>query len=171
MEYFDLIKKRYSVRDFKNSPVEDEKISAILKAAQLAPTAKNTQCQKIYVLKSKSALEKIRSVTPCAFNAPLVFITCANLDKQCFLHFNPEHSLKETDVAIVQTQMMLAAEDLGLGTCWVCYFDADKLKKTFGLPENVEPLNMLVAGYPSENAKPSERHGMRAPYTEYTEFL
>ena len=170
MEFNKVLEARFSVRDFSSKEVEESKINEILKSAQIAPTGKNKQCQTIYNLKSKQAIEKIRAITNNAFNAPLVFITCANLDRECVLT-SINKSLKDTDVAIVQTYMMLTATNLGLGSCWVCRFDPNKVKKEFNLPSNVEPLNLLVVGYPSENAEPSPRHFERIDFSEYTTIL
>ena len=170
MEFIDVLNSRYSVRDYLDKEVEQEKIDKILKSAQIAPTGKNTQCQQIYVLKSKEAIDKIRSLTKCAFNAPLVFLNCANLDRQCILSKTGK-SLKETDVAIVQTYMMLTAQDLGLSTCWVCLFVPDEVKKAFNLPENVEPLNLLLVGYEGENSQINERHFDKLDISETVSYL
>lgn len=76
-----LVAKRCSVRSFSDCPIEPEKMVKILKAGQLAPTAVNFQPQKIYILKSKAAIDKIRSLTRFAYNAPVVLLFCANTSK------------------------------------------------------------------------------------------
>lgn len=170
MEFSKVLENRYSVRDFKDLPVEDEKIEAILDAGRNAPTAKNTQCQKIYVLKSKEAIDKVREISRCAFNAPLVILTCGDEDRQCFLSIMGK-SLMETDVAIVNTHMMLKATELGLGTCWVCYFDPKRISQEFNLPDNIKPLNLLLVGYTADGYQPNERHFDKRPYDEVVKFL
>lgn len=55
--------------------------------------------------------------------------------------------------------MMLQATELGLGSVWVCYFKPDVIKKKFHLPENLEPINILVIGYSDETGADPERHG------------
>ena len=82
MNFETLIRERYSVRDYKDTPIEDEKLAKILEAGRIAPTAGNRQPQRIYVLKSPEALAKIREHTPCAFNAPVVLIVAYNKDEQ-----------------------------------------------------------------------------------------
>ena len=74
MEFAEVIKERYSVRDFAPTPIEEEKLSAILEAGRVAPTAANKQPWKVYVICSAEGLEKIRSITRCAFNAPAVLL-------------------------------------------------------------------------------------------------
>ncbi len=156
MEFDKVIETRFSVRDFSSDKVEQEKIDKILKAGLLAPTAKNTQCQKIYVIKSEEALKKLREINT-TFNAPLVFLVCGDLERQCPRAYR-EGYLIETDLAIVQTHMMLEATNLGLGSCWICYFNEDAVAKAFDLPSNVVPYNLLAVGYPSEKCVPSPRH-------------
>ena len=170
MEFSKVLENRYSVRDFKDLQVEDEKIEAIIEAGRVAPTAKNTQCQKIFVLKSKESIEKVRNITRCAFNAPLVILTCGDEERQCYLSISGK-SLMETDVAIVNTHMMLKATELGLGTCWVCYFDPKKISEEFNLPDNIRPLNLLLVGYTADDYKPNERHFDIRPYDEVVKFI
>ena len=74
MELQKVLKERYSVRIYDSRPIEDEKLTRILEAGNAAPTAKNQQPQRIYVLKSEEAIQKIRAITRCAFNAPVVLI-------------------------------------------------------------------------------------------------
>ena len=170
MEFNKVLENRFSVRDYKDIPVEDEKIEEIIKAGMEAPTARNTQCEKIYVLKSKDAIEKIRKITPCAFNAPLVILTCGDENEKCLTSFD-SRSLMETDVAIINTHMMLKATDLGLGTCWVCYFDPALVIKEFNLPENEKPLNLLVVGYAKDGVLPHERHFSVKPKDTVVKYL
>jgi len=70
MDILELLKNRYSVRDFAPEQVPEELLSKILEAGRIAPTAKNQQPQRVYVLQSEEALEKIRAVTPSAYTAP-----------------------------------------------------------------------------------------------------
>lgn len=156
MDFEMTLEKRYSVRRFSSKEVEQEKIDKILNAAKIAPTAKNTQCQKIYVIKSKEAMEKLTNIKDM-FNAPLVFLVCGDVERECRRAYR-EGSLMETDLAIVQTYMMLEATNLGLGSCWVCYFDEDETKKAFNIPDNEIPYNLLLVGYPTETCRPSRLH-------------
>lgn len=82
MDFFTLAKNRYSVRKFSERSVEPEKLEKVLEAARVAPTAHNYQPFRIYVLKSKDAIAKIRELTPCAFNAPIVLMVTICRDEQ-----------------------------------------------------------------------------------------
>ena len=165
MELFELAKARYSVRKFADKPVEEEKLQKVLAAGALAPTAKNQQPQKIYVLESAEAIEKIRGITRCAFDAPVVLLVCGDKEKAWTNPFNDRNSA-EMDCSIVTTQMMLQAQELGLGTCWVCWFDTALTKQTFGIPENEEVFALLPLGYPAESSHPSAMHDSRKPLDE-----
>lgn len=154
MDFLEFSRKRYSVRSYSDRPVEQDKIDKILQAAMIAPTAVNYQPQKIYVLKSKEALQKIRHITKSTYNAPLVFLVCADTERSWHSPFVAGYDSGEMDGSIVCTHMMLEAEDLGLGSCWVLLFDPQKVKEAFHLPENIKPLCLLPVGYPSEMAQP-----------------
>lgn len=117
MELLELLKARYSVRRFADKPVEEEKLQLVLEAGACAPTAKNQQPQHIYVLESAAALEKIRAITPCAFDAPVVLLICGNRQEGWTNPFN-DRNATEMDCSIVTAQMMLEAQSLGLGTTW-----------------------------------------------------
>ncbi len=157
MDFLKLATERFSARDFSSLPIEDEKIEIIKEAARIAPTAKNNQPQKVYILKSEDALKKIRENTRSAFNAPVVFAVCIDEEKQWQQPFTKEF-MGDVDAAIVATHMMLAAESVGLGSCFVCYFDPEKFKADFCLPENIKPVALLPVGYKSEECLPSFRH-------------
>ena len=165
MELLELAKARYSVRKFAEKPVEEEKLQKVLAAGACAPTAKNQQPQKIYVLESEDAIEKIRGITRCAFNAPVVLMVCGCKDQAWVNPFN-DRSSAEMDCSIVTTQMMLQAQELGLGTCWVCWFDTKQTKEAFNIPENEEVFALLPLGYPAESSYPSSMHDSRKALEE-----
>lgn len=165
MSLFELARQRYSVRKYAQRPVEEEKLQQVLAAGACAPTAKNQQPQKIYVLESQEAIAKIRGLARCAFDALVVLLICGQTGQAWVNPFNQRCSA-EMDCSIVTTQMMLQAQELGLGTCWVCWFDTELIKKEFQLPEGVEPYALLPLGYPAEDSRPSGNHDSRKPLSE-----
>lgn len=165
-DFLQMVRERYSVRDFQQRPIEDADMSAILEAGRLAPTAVNYQPQRIYVIKSREGLEKIRSLTPCAFNAPVVLLVCADVDASFHSDFDKGYNSGEMDAAIVGTHMMLAAADRGVGSTWVLWFTPGEIKEAFGLPDHIRPMFLLPMGYPGEGAAPSDMHGSRKPLSE-----
>lgn len=166
MSFLELAKRRYSVRSYSAQPVEEEKIQQILEAARIAPTAKNLQPQKIYILKSPESIEKIRAITASAYNAPLVFLICADVNLSWRSPFDAEYESGEMDGSIAAAHMMLEAADLGLGSVWVKMFDAKKVSRAFGLPENIQPVCLLPVGYAADGSRPSERHEASRPLEE-----
>lgn len=167
MDFLQLAADRYSVRSFSDRPIEPEKMEKILKAGQLAPTAVNFQPQKIYVLKSKAALDTIRSLTRFTYDAPVVLMCCADLSKAWKSPVEPGYNTGEMDVSIVCTQMMLEAWELGIGSVWVRGFDAGQVAKAFRLPSQIKPICLLPIGYPSQDAAPNAAwHNSRRPLSE-----
>lgn len=154
MGFLEFSRRRYSVRAYSQQPVEDEKINKILQAAMIAPTAVNYQPQKIYVLKSPEALQKIRKITRSTYDAPLVFLICSDTERSWHSPFVTGYDSGEMDASIVCTHMMLETEDLGLGSVWVLLFDPAEVRKAFHLPEHIVPRCLLPVGYPGQNATP-----------------
>ncbi len=165
MNFAELLEKRYSVRDYEDKPIEQEKLDKILAAGRLAPTAANRQPQKIYVLQSPEAMAKARQVTArMMYNAPMALLVCYD-DKESWKStvnsFGEDYEGGEVDAAIVTTAMMMQATDLGVGSLWVRGFAAPKASEVFELPENIHPVCFLVLGYPSEKSAQLKRTARR----------
>ena len=158
MTFQELARARYSVRNFLDSPIEEEKMSLILEAGRVAPTACNFQPQRIYVAKSAESRAKLAQVCRCTFGAPVILVVCYDRERDWKNKLMPGYESGETDAAIVCTHMMLQAFELGIGSCWVGYFNADAVKEALGLPENVTVSALLPMGYPAENAQPLPLH-------------
>lgn len=150
MSFIDIAKKRYSVRSYMDKKVEAEKLEKILEAAHVAPTAANLQPVHLIAVQSEEGLEKIGKAANI-YGAPLAIIVCADHNKAWVRPFDKKQT-GDIDASILTDHMMLQATELGLGTVWVCYFKPDVIKKEFELPENLEPVNILVIGYPNEES-------------------
>lgn len=156
MNFSELAKKRYSVRTYQPKPVEKEKIDTILQAGRVAPTAANMQPNKFLVLNDEQSLSKLTKGTN-PHGAPLAIIVCAD-KKTAWVRPFDNASMAEIDATIATDHMMMQAEDLGLGSCWLTYFDPAIIKKEFNIPENIVPVNILVIGYDSGEPASPERH-------------
>lgn len=158
MDFMDLAQARFSVREYSDRPVEKEKLERILEAGRMAPTAKNQQPQKIYVLQSEDALKKLSTLTHCAYGAKTVLLFTYNQEQDWK---NPledgVHSGVE-DVSIVATYIMLQAIELGVYTTWCNYFSNSELEKAFQLPENEKSVLIMPVGYKADNAEPAPAH-------------
>ncbi len=165
MEFMEVVKERYSCRSYGGRPVEPEALAEILEAGRLAPTAKNLQEQRIYVVESPEGLAKIDTLTRCRYNAGTVLIVA--FDKNSvFTYPGGKWDSGIEDVSIVTTHMMLAAKNAGVDSTWLNLIDPDEVKAVFGIPENEEVLCLLNLGYPDENAEPSQNHFTRKDLSE-----
>jgi nitroreductase len=170
MEFKEVIKNRYSCKKFSNRQVESEKLNRILEAGQVAPTAKNLQEQHVYVLKTADYLSKIDTVTPCRYDAPTVLVVAYDKNN-VFTYPGDKRNSGIEDATIIATHMILAAADEGVDSCWVNFFDPDKLASELNLPENEEILMILDLGYAAEGTGPLANHTKRKPLTETVTYL
>ncbi len=171
MEFLQLAKSRYSVRSFLNKQIESETLNKILQAANIAPTAANKQPQKLYVLQSEQALKKINSVCKCIFGAPTVILITANKNEMWKNPFSQDYNTGDIDCSIVCTHLMLQAWELGIGSCWVGYFDLSEVAKALDIPTNEKVVAILPMGYPSEKSKPAPMHTSRKELDQIIKFL
>lgn len=169
MDFLKLASERYSVRKFTNKPVENEKIELILKAADIAPTGCNYQPQRILVINNDVTLAKLKECTRCHFEAPCAMLICYNKE-ECWTRPYDDKQSGMVDASIVTTHMMLQAWDLGIGSTWVMHFNPFKMREMFEIPENIEPVALLVMGYPAPDAVPNERHTVYRPQEETVFF-
>ena len=166
MDFLTLMKTRYSVRKFdETKPVSDELIQQILEAGRIAPTAKNCQPQRVYVIKSPEALATLRSTTRMCYNAPLAFLVGYDKTVSCkaSMFGDDDFDIGMTDADIVATSMMMEATDLGLGTLWARGFAAQDFNRAFALPDTFVPMVLLDVGYAAPDCVPSPNHEKRFP--------
>lgn len=167
MNFEELIRKRTSVRKFSNKKIEQEKLDKILEAGRLAPTAKNNQPIKIYVVQSEEGLLKIDKSSRCRYNANTVLIICGNRE-EAFHREN--YSSYEMDSCIVTTHMMLEATNIGIDNIWIKAFDENIIKEEFNLPDNLIPVCLLPLGYKSEDCPINPLHDKRKSIEELVEY-
>ncbi len=170
MEFSRVIRERYSCKEYSARPVEKEKLEAVLEAGRLAPTAKNLQEQRVYVLQSDELLAKVDQLTPCRYGAPVVLAVAFDT-QNVFTYPGGRRDSGVEDASIVATHMLLAAADQGLDSCWLNFFDPDVARETLGLPENEEVLMLLDLGYAAQGAGPLPNHGARKDLSETVRYL
>ncbi|MHC1721020.1 MAG: nitroreductase family protein [Clostridiaceae bacterium] len=170
MDFLELTRVRYSVRGYSERKVEKEKIDKILEAGNNAPTACNFQPQRIFVIQSDEAREKVKKITPYHFDAPCYLMVCYNEEESWFGPDNRYgHREGYIDPAIVVAYMMLEAAELGLGSVWVGAFHSDIASKEFDLPKNIVPVALMPIGYPSGEIKPVMK--TRKDISEIAEYI
>lgn len=157
MEFSDLIRKRYSVRAYESRPVEEEKLQQVLEAARLAPTAANRQPFQILVLTTAGREAELQRIYHRAWfvDAPLILCMCA-IPAEGWTRVDGK-GYTDVDAAIAMDHLILAATDLGLGTCWIAAFDPDAAREVLGLPDGVEPVAFTPLGYPADEPRAKER--------------
>ena len=171
MGFLDLAKERYSVRSFSDRPVEQEKLDLILEAAHVAPTGKNSQPWRIYVLKSEEALEKINGLCKCIFGAPIVLLFTYDREEEWHSPFEEDIHAGVEDVSIVATHAMLEAWELGVGSIWVNLFHNTEVERAFAIPERECSVLLMPLGYAADDAKPSHHHATYRPLDELVTYL
>ena len=170
MEFFEVVKNRYACKKFDGRPVAKEQLDAILEAGRLAPTAKNLQEQRIYVVQSEEGLAKIDKVTPCRYGAATVVVVAFDTTN-VFTYPGDKRDSGVEDATIVATHMMLAAKAEGVDSCWINFFDPEVSAKELGLPENEEVLMILDLGYPVEGTTPLAMHTQRKELSETVTYM
>lgn len=157
MEYFELIRRRYSVRAYRPEPVEDEKLQAVLESARLAPTAANRQPFQLIVIHTRGREAELRRIYHREWFTQAPIVLCAAGVRRDGWIRTDSRSYLDVDIAIVMDHLILAATDLGLGTCWIAAFKAAAARELLGLPDHVEPLIFTPLGYPADQPGPKER--------------
>ena len=170
MEFSEVVRDRYSCKKFSDQPVPEDKLQAILEAGRLAPTAKNLQEQRVYVLQSADALAKADQVTPCRYGAPVCLMVAFDASN-VFTYPGGKRDSGVEDATIVATHMILAAANEGVDSCWINFFDPDKAAEVFDLPQNEEVLMFLDLGYAAEGAGPLPNHASRKDLPETVTYL
>lgn len=162
MDFNKLAESRYSVRDYKPQAVAEADLQYIMEAARLAPSACNRQPWHFYICQSDDALAKVRQCYPRDwFNtAPLVIICCIDHSTE-WVRPNDNHAHGIVDISIAAEHICLAATEKGLGTCWVCNFDAQACHKLFNLPDQEEAAVLIPLGYPAGPVAEKKRKAMQ----------
>ena len=170
MEFKEVIKNRYSCKQYSDKQISKEQLTAILEAGRLAPTANNLQEQHIYVAQTPQALAKIDGVTPCRYGASTVLVVAFDRNN-VFTYPGEQRDSGVEDASIVATHLMLAAAAVGIDSCWINFFDPAVLARDLGLPEQEEILMLLDLGYAAPGFKPLPNHTSRKPLSDTVSYL
>ena len=161
MDIFQAINSRRSIRKYQDVPIEWEKVGQVLDAARLAPSWKNMQCWRFLVLNSPEKKE----VLLCAFSddnpgkkalaqAPVIILACAD-PAQSGVENGIEYYIADTAIAF--EHICLAAHGLGLGTCWMGWYDEPAMKELLGIPAGIRVVGVTPLGYPDQEPKQRPR--------------
>lgn len=162
MTFLDLSKKRYSVRRYAaNRPVAEDVLNQILQAGVVAPTAHNNQPFRLYVTRDiETSTATLAECSKFRFQAPVNILITVK-EEEAWRRAEDNFNAAEVDSAIVITQMMYAAEERGLGSCWVCAFSPLAAMSAFGVKQGERPISILTIGYPADDSRPGPYHTSR----------
>ena len=163
MELDAVIKNRRSVRQFLDKEVKQSDILACLEAARLAPSACNSQPTHFVILNEKNIKDAFADTVftgrflPCKFfkNAPVLVAVCVKKNANLTIKAGQKIAGRPfyiTDQAIATEHFVLKATELGLGTCWVGWFNDKKAVEFLKLPKGMEIHNLIALGYPKNQA-------------------
>ena len=157
MHFFELIKTRQSVRSYKPDDISDTELQQVLEAARLAPTASNRQPFKLIVIHSSGREAELSRIynRDWFVQAPLVICICG-IPNQAWVRKDGKNYC-EVDIAIAMDHLILAASELGLGTCWIADFDLTATREVLDVPDNVVPMVVTPLGYPNDQPRQKKR--------------
>ena len=168
MEFDKIIEVRQSTRKFGAKVPGDEVIKKILDAGRRAPSAKNMQPAKFYVLESEAALAAVDKASPCRYGAPAVIMVCVDKDE---VFKSATHSTAEIDGSIAATHIMLAATNEGVDNIWVELFDRDIIKGELGIADNILPICLIPIGYRADDCPVSRNFHNRKALDEVVTYI
>lgn len=160
MEFLELARRRYSCRNFKPDQIEKQILVKVMEAARIAPSAVNYQPWQFIVINDPDQKAKIIESYPREWikSAPVLIVAAGNRQLSWKRADGKDHL--DIDIAIAVDHLILQATALGLGTCWVCNFNRDKLQQALNLPSHMEPVVIIPVGYPM-NEPDTERHATK----------
>jgi len=164
MEVKEAIRKRRSVRKYKDKLVTDEIIDELIEAARLAPSGNNVQPWRFYVVRNKELFLKNRVFRQdFVYRAPMILVCCSDPDgfTKVLKDFDEKNNVIRAwrDLSIACENLVLRATELGLGTCYVGWIKRDKIKKILNIPERYVLAYVIAIGYPDEEPKQVEKKG------------
>lgn len=158
MNTLEAIAKRRSIRKFTGKPLTGQQLDALLKAAMLAPTARNCQEWDFVVVRDRAVMDKLMKAHPYAqmlATADCAVVVCGNTQREHAPGYWPG------DCGAAAQNILLAATDMGLGSVWLGVYPTqermDAIAQILGLPEYVHPFNIIALGHPDEEKAEVER--------------
>jgi nitroreductase len=157
MDVFEAINKRRSIRKYKNTTIEEDKLDKILEAARISPSAANRQEWKFIVVKNQDIRNKlVEAANGQKFvgEAPVTIVACSTESERIMPCGQHAYTV---DLSIAVSFMILEATELGLGTCWLGAYDEEAVKKILDIPKEIRVPAMFTLGYAEENPGPRPR--------------
>ncbi len=147
MDFYEVIRNRRSIRNYKPDPVPEESLARIAEAVALAPSACNRQPYKFLVIRNQAELDAIRTACPQRLLANAPVIVAALGDASSAWKRPGGESILDVDVGIAMEHLVLAAEAENLATCWVCAYDQAKVDAAVGVEAPWTVVALSPLGY------------------------
>ena len=162
MDFLELVKKRYSCRNYQPTSIEKEKLDYIIACVRFAPSAVNKQPWAFRIISNKEEKEKLRQCYDREWFATApTYIMASILHDEEWVRADGKHH-GNIDIAIAVEHLCLAAAEQGLGTCWVCNFDVERCTQLFNIPSNEEVAVLIPIGYAAaDEAKEKKRKDLK----------
>jgi len=162
----EIIRKRRSIRAYEKEPVSSETLRLIIEGARFAPSARNAQPWRFVAVTDKQKVDMIFAKAlggivsnSWAETAPAFIVACA--EKSLLVHILaagvkriPYYYL---DIGAAIEHILLKAAELGLGTCWIGWFNEKAIRNILRIPRSIEIVSLIAIGYPSEDVEQSSR--------------
>lgn len=160
MSFLELVKSRYSCRGYQAKCVEQEKLDYVMECVRMAPSAVNRQPWRFRIVSDEAGKGKLQQCYHREwFNTAPAYIMASILHEEEWVRADGKHH-GDIDIAIAVEHLCLAATEQGLGTCWVCNFDAALCHELFGLDANEEVAVLIPIGYPADDFREKTRKPM-----------
>jgi len=162
MEVAEAIELRRSVRSYLDREVPDGMITAILHAGHMAPSAGNLQGREFIIIQDKAMRERLSNAAlrqRFIAEAPVCIVVCTNFNRTSARYGKRAELYTVQDSSASIMNMMLMAQDLGLGTCWVGAFNEKEVTEILDIPSGVRPVALLSIGYPDDSHMAPPRLG------------
>jgi nitroreductase len=171
MSILDVMRKRRSVRRYKEDPIPEDVFLRVMEAARLAPSGKNLQPWRFIVVKDQGLKEKLAVASlnqKFIARAPVVIVFCGYPDN-CYQHQGRYMKSWPIDVTCAIDHLMLQAQEEGLGTCWIGAFVEAEVKPILNIPDDVRVVALTPLGYPEEEPRDRGRKPLEEiiSYDEY----
>jgi nitroreductase len=151
LKFEEVLEKRRSIRKYKDTPVPKEKILKILEAARIAPSASHRQPWHFIVVENKETIKKLAKQEWA--EAPVMIVGLADLAA------SPNWCSNDLGIAI--EHIVLAATNLGLGTCWMGQTGREEMiMSLLGIPDNFKVIAVIPIGVPDETPALKERKSL-----------
>ncbi len=156
--FAEIVARRYSCRAYSSQRVETELVMRIMECARLAPSAVNKQPWRFLIIDTPELLEVLYRSYPRDFikSAPLCIVAVGD-HSQAWHRAQDGKDHTDVDLSIAIEHICLAATSYGLGTCWICNFDAEVCSQGLSIPDGWEPIAIIPLGYPDGDGVPAKR--------------